>query len=181
MAHRCPCTVWTTIALAPATYRGFPFMASSAYPPDLLSAAWSDVPWCQTAVLCGMPFCREVWIQGLKAIVLAYGFPCTVWTTTALAPVVYAGFPLMAFATYPPDLPRAARSDVPWCQTAVLPGMPFSGQVRVDALQILVCHTLHSLPLHHAGRAVRPLYSPSSTIPRSPGVSLPGHTYGCYG
>ena len=134
------CAIWTTaVALGTAGNDGLILMAFVADPPDFLVAGGSDVVWGEGAVFGWVPLACDVWILAGEIVFAGDDlFACADWATAAAAAAGDGRLIGVAFGTDPPDVAPTAGDNVGWGEGAVFGWMPLSGELRIEAGEIVL-------------------------------------------
>ena len=102
-----------------------------AYPPHPFTRVSRDPLRRQRRILCRVPLPGKYGVYCLKAVVAIDLLTSTVVASSSNIPLVYGGFPLMAFTAHPPDSLPGSWGNIPWRQRRVLRRMPLPGKLRV--------------------------------------------------
>lgn len=127
------------VALGTAGNDGLILMAFVADPPDFLVAGGGDVVWGEGAVFGWVPLAGDVWILAGEVVFAGDDlFACADWATAAAAAAGDGCLIGVAFGTDPPDFAPTTGDNVGWGEGAVFGWMPLSGELGIEAGEIVL-------------------------------------------
>ena len=134
------CAIWTTaVALGTAGNDSLILMAFVADPPDFLVAGGGDVVWGEGAVFGRVPMTGDVWILAGEVVFAGDDlFAGADWATAAAAAAGDGCLIGVAVGTDPPDFAPTAGDNVGWGEGAVFGWMPLSGELGIEAGEIVL-------------------------------------------
>ena len=127
------------VALGAAGDDSLILMPLVAAPPDFAIAGGSDVVRRQRSVFRRMPLAGDVWILAGEVVFAGDDlFACADWATAAAAAAGDGCLIGVAFGTDPPDFAPTAGDNVGWGEGAVFGWMPLSGELGIEAGEIVL-------------------------------------------
>lgn len=118
---------------------GFPAVAVLTLPPDSAATAWQNLVRCEVAVFGWVPFGCDLWIFCGEIVESRQDFDVlAIWATAVTSCAAGDdGLVFVAFVADPPDFFVAGGGDLLWGEAAVFGWVPFFGDGRILAGEVV--------------------------------------------